>query len=240
MGALVLATLASLGTVGTVASSQLFLWRDATTHFEQSIGRSLMAPAVLALVACVGGAALLVGTARQRRPLLAWISALLSVLAVVVSLNTTAEFRRRADPRPVLTRYIESFDLGSDATVVMRTSEALPDLPEVRWVYRLPLRKAEACARARAALEGWANPGTVTQLGPQACHLLASRARYVVTVYATPEGAPLTRPPDTTEDWLNTPVHYVVVEVGPCGGEAACARAGISRQVAASSGITSN
>jgi len=217
---LLVAALASLSTLGTAAMTKFSFEPTASAHFEERVGRPLMAPAVLALGASVVAAALLAGTLRRPRPVLAWTSALLSVFAIVVSLTATAEHRRRLDPRPELARELSSLDLGPDATVVLRTSRPLPDLPVVEWAYRVPLRKAAACERARAALKVWADPGTVTEGTWTACDLHARRRGSSVRIYATPEGASLTSAPDSYEDSLDPPVHYLLVEISACTGSA--------------------
>lgn len=216
--ALIVAVPASLLTLGTAVMTKVYFSPTAAAHFAERVGRPLLGAAVVAAGAAVVAAALLLSTVRQSRPLVAGMSALLSLFAIVVSLHATAEHRRRLDPRPQLTEQLKSLDLGPDATVVLRTSLALPHLPEVRWVYRVPLRRAEACARARAALEAWADRGMVRQGTTYACALDARRGGSAVNVNVSPEGAPLTRGPTLQEESLNPPVHYVMVELSACTG----------------------
>lgn len=215
---LIVAAPASLLTLGTAAMTKVHFSPTAAAHFEERVGRPLMTPAVLAAGATVVAAGLLLSTVRGPRPLLAWLSALLSVLAIGVSLDATADHRRRSDPRPELARELQSLNLGPDAAVVLRSSRPLPDLPEVRWVYRVPLRRTQACALARAALETWADRGVVATGRDSPCDFNARRAGSAVSVYVAPEGAPLTRPPDDDEKRLDTLVHYVMVEISACTG----------------------
>ncbi|HUR49201.1 MAG TPA: hypothetical protein VMY88_06695 [Acidimicrobiales bacterium] len=222
VAALVIAAPASFLTLGTAAMSKFYFERTSSALFEERIGRLLVTPSLFATSAAVVAGLLLLTTVRQSRPLLAWTSAALSVAAIVVSLDATADHRRRLDPRPELTRELELLDLGSDATVVLRTSRPLPDLPEVRWVYRVPLRRAAACERARLALEAWADPGSVNQGTFYVCDLHARRSGSSVTGYATPEGAPMTRAPTSHEEALDPFVHYVVVAISACTGTLPC------------------
>lgn len=215
---LVIAAPVSLLTLGTAAMTKVHFSPTSSAHFQERVGRSFVPPALLAAGLAVAAALLLLSTVRQSRPALSWLSALLSVVALFVSLTATADHRRRLDPRAELTRELETLDLGPDATVVLRTSRPLPDLPEVRWVYRVPLRRGEACARARAALEAWADRGIVSQGTTYACALSARRKGSPVTVNVGPEGAPLTRAPTLREEALDTPVHYVMVQLYACGG----------------------
>lgn len=228
--ALLIAAPVSLLALGTAAVTKLHIYLTEAGAFEERVGRALLPPAALAFGGSVLAAVLLLNTTRQSRPVLSWMSALLSVAAIVVSLNATADYRRRLDPRAELTAELESLDLGVDATVVLRTSRALPHLPEVRWVYRVPLRGREACARARAALEVWADVGTIRQSTSYACALAARRNGGLVRVNVGPEGAPLTRGPTLREEALDTSVHYVMVELKACTGNGRpCTRPSLRR-----------
>lgn len=205
---------AALLTLGTAAMTKLYFEPTAAAHFEERVGRLLMPPALLAMGAFALATALLIATLVQPKPAVAWLSTLLSVAAVVVSITAVADHRRRLDPRPELTRELAGLDLGPDASVVLRTSQALPDFPEVRWVYRVPLARAGACARARAALEAWADPGSVREGTSYVCHLTARRGGRIVSLSAAPEGAPLTIPSSPSEVG-DAPVHHVMVELYP-------------------------
>jgi hypothetical protein len=199
-------------TLATALFTQLHLEPTAEAAFEERVGRPLFAPTFLAVGLCAIAALALLAMLRGGPPSLAFVIPVLSTAAVVVCLISAAEHRRRLDPRPELAKELEALDFGPGAPVVLTRSRPLPDLPEVTWVYRVPLPREQACARARAALAAWADGGLVGDGSSYICGLNARRSGYSVTVGAAPEGAYLTRPSSPNEVG-DAPVHYVMVTV---------------------------
>lgn len=179
---------ASALTLGTALFSQFHIEPTAEAAFETRVGRPLFPPAWFAMGLSAIAALLLLTSLRRPRAWPQWLSAALSVVAVVVSLSATLDHRGRLDPRRELDKEMAALDLGPDATVVARLSRPVPDLPEVTWQYHLPLRRAETCARVRAALQAWADGGDLQPGTSVICQFSGHRAKGAFEVGAAPSG----------------------------------------------------
>jgi hypothetical protein len=197
-------------TLATALFSQLSFEPTASAAFEERVGRALFGPTFLALGLSAVAFALLIATIRGAAPALGWISVALSATALVVIVPPIFEYRRALDPRPQLTKELTFLELGPDAPIVARSSRPLPDLPEVTWVFAVPLPRDATCARTRAAIERWADPGTVGEDRSYICQLHARRSGYRVDVGASPDY--VTRPSSTNEVG-DAARHYVLVTI---------------------------